>query len=115
MSDQKCTEVTSPDSSDAVTSNTPQSSELSSSENNVSCSSSQSSGKPNSTFNETPSGSVLTSQNCSVLRKSFLSQVSNSASTSENVVSTTPKFQLKSSSFGMNIMLLGQIRYIIGT
>lgn len=91
MSDQKGSEATSPDSSDAVT-DTPQSQQScvsSASESNVSCSS-------NSTCNETP----LTSQNCSVLRKSFLNQVSDTASTSENVVSTTPKFQLKSSLFG---------------
>ncbi|KAL1465841.1 hypothetical protein WDU94_005378 [Cyamophila willieti] len=90
MSDQKCSQVTSPDSSDSVTTDAPHSS----SENNTT----------SSTSNETPSTSVLTSQNCSVLRKSFLNQVSNSANTSENVVSTTPKFQFKSSSFGSSIL-----------
>uniref|UniRef100_A0A8D8Y9C8 Ran-binding protein 3 n=1 Tax=Cacopsylla melanoneura TaxID=428564 RepID=A0A8D8Y9C8_9HEMI len=107
MSDQKCSQVTSPDSSDSVTTDMPQSSVSSASENNTTCSphSSSDSRKPNSTSsNETPSTSVLTSQNCSVLRKSFLNQVSNSASTSENVVSTTPKFQFKSSSFGSSLL-----------
>lgn len=103
MSDQKSSEATSPDSSDAAV--LPQSIVSSASENNVSCSSNSSDNtNPNSTSNHTASPSVLTSQNCSVLRKSFLNQVSNSASTSENVVSTTPKFQLKSSSFGNNLL-----------
>ncbi|KAI5712862.1 hypothetical protein M8J75_011841 [Diaphorina citri] len=108
VSDPKVSQVTSPDSSDSVATDTPQSCVSSASENNVSCSphSSSDTGNPNlnSTSNETPSPSVLTSQNCSVLRKSFLNQVSDSASTSENVVSTTPKFQLKSSSFGSSLL-----------